>query len=81
MNRFKEISSQFRLDIIRVLFIGESPPAKERFFFFLAPNADLYNFTKQAFELVYKELLRNSDNFLIFLKTWDVFLTIFVKIQ
>lgn len=74
MNIFKKINSQFRPDIIKVLLIGESPPAKEKFFFFLAPNADLYNFTKQAFEIVYNNQLKNSDNFLNFFKNLGCFL-------
>ena len=74
MNKFKEISSQFRPKIIKVLFIGESPPAKERFFFFLAPNADLYNFTKQAFEIAFKDCAIDPNNFLNFFKNLGCFL-------
>lgn len=61
-------------EIVKVLLIGESPPAEEKNFFFFAPNADLYNFTKLAFEKVYGDKINEASNFLEFFKTKGFFL-------
>jgi hypothetical protein len=44
-----------------VLFIGESPPARETFFYFA--NSNLYSATREAFEAAIPAL-RGEDDFL-----------------
>ena len=66
MNTFKEISSKWQPQRIKLLLIGESPPAQANNFFFYAPNSDLYNFTKKAFENVYKDKISEYPAFLNF---------------
>ena len=66
---FDDIYKNFKPEIVKVLLIGESPPANYKKFFFLAPNADLYNFTKLAFEKVYGDKIKESSTFLEFFKS------------
>ena len=74
MNIFKDASLKYRPDEIKCLLIGESPPSEVKNYFFLASNADLYNFTKQAFEIAFPDKLKGSDNFLNFFKNLGCFL-------
>lgn len=74
MNTFKEISSKWRPKRIKLLLIGESPPAQEKNYFFYAPNSDLYNFTKKAFENVYKDKINEYSTFLNFFMDLGCFL-------
>ena len=74
MNTFKEISSKWQPQRIKVLLIGESPPAQAKNFFFYAPNSDLYNFTKKAFENVYKDKISEYPVFLNFFMDLGCFL-------
>ncbi|NQT67615.1 MAG: hypothetical protein HQ569_08605 [Actinobacteria bacterium] len=59
---------------IKILLIGESPPAQEENFFYLAPNSDLYNFTKLTFENVFGDKIRKSTSFIKFFKSEGFFL-------
>jgi len=59
---------------IKVILIGESPPAQRKNFFYFSPNSDLYNFTKLAFENVYKDKIGKYKSFLDFFKSKGFFL-------
>jgi hypothetical protein len=52
------LRAHYRPERIRVLFVGESPPAGGAFFY--AANSKLYRATKQAFEAVMPDLIRGS---------------------
>ncbi len=71
---FDKIYKNAKPEIIKVLLIGESPPIQEKNFFYFAPNSDLYNFTKEAFENVYGDKIKESKNFLGFFKSKGFFL-------
>jgi hypothetical protein len=51
----EELRDRYRPDDIRVLFVGESPPAGGTFFY--AANSILYDATKEAFEAAVPDLL------------------------
>jgi hypothetical protein len=53
-----ELRGRYRPDVIRVLLVGESPPAGGTFFY--AANSNLYRATRDAFELGVPELLRGD---------------------
>ena len=50
-----ELRARYRPDGVRVLFVGESPPAGGTFFY--AANSKLYFATKQAFEMAVPDLV------------------------
>ena len=71
---FDSVYKNAKPEIVKVLLIGESPPAQGKNFFYFAPNSDLYNFTKLAFENVHKDKLGKYKNFLDFFKLKGFFL-------
>lgn len=50
---------RYKPDDIRVLFIGESPPAGGTFFYYA--NSNLYDATRAAFEAALPALRKESD--------------------
>ena len=50
---------RFRPDDVRVLFVGESPPAGDTFFY--RANSKLYHATREAFTAAIPALRRESD--------------------
>ena len=66
---WENLRANYRPDIIRVLFIGESPPASGMFFY--RENSTLYYATKEAFN--------NPSNFLIKFQNWGFFLDDLVR--
>jgi hypothetical protein len=56
------LRQRYRPNRIRLLFVGESPPANGRFFY--AANSNLYRYTAEAFERVFKADRRERDLFL-----------------
>lgn len=71
---FDNIYKNAKPEIVKVLLIGESPPIQKENFFFFAPNSDLYNFTKLAFENVYGDKIIKSTGFIKFFKSEGFFL-------
>jgi hypothetical protein len=71
---FDNIYKDAKPDIIKVVLIGESPPAQIDNFFYFAPNSDLYNFTKISFQNIYGEKIKEYKNFLDFFKSKGFFL-------
>ena len=63
-HNWENLRANYQPDNIRVLFIGESPPASGKFFY--RENSTLYFTTKEAFN--------NPSNFLIKFQNWGFFL-------
>ena len=63
-HNWENLRANYQPDNIRVLFIGESPPASGKFFY--RENSTLYYATKEAFN--------NPSNFLIKFQNWGFFL-------
>ena len=63
-HNWENLRANYQPDNIRVLFIGESPPASGKFFY--RENSTLYFATKEAFN--------NPSNFLIKFQNWGFFL-------
>ena len=63
-HNWEYLRANYRPDNIRVLFIGESPPASGKFFY--RENSTLYYATKEAFN--------NPSSFLIKFQNWGFFL-------
>jgi hypothetical protein len=57
----ERLRNRFRPARVRVLFVGESPPAAGSFFY--AADSELYRATRDAFEAALPEF-RNADSFL-----------------
>ena len=55
----EDIRSEFLPEDVRVLFVGESPPANGTFFY--KANSNLYDATKEAFRLAAPKLVRGSN--------------------
>lgn len=71
---FDNIYQNAEPKIVKILLIRESPPIQKENFFYFAPNSDLYNFTKLAFENVYGEEIKEAASFLEFFKSKGFFL-------
>jgi len=65
MNPIETIRKQFKPDPIRILLIGESPPASGKFFYVKSP---MTTFTSRAFERVYGKQFKDNQDFLAFFK-------------
>jgi len=63
----------FKPDRIRVLFIGESPPAAAGAFFYRA-DSRLYRYTKRAFAAIFGEQCGDGIDFLNFFKSRGCYL-------
>lgn len=61
----------FRPKQIRLLFIGESPPASGKFFYI---NSAMTTFTSYAFEKAYNKKFSNTEDFLNYFKTCGCYL-------
>ena len=61
-------------EIVKVALIGESPPIKEGNLFYFAPDSDLFNFTKEAFDNVYGKKIKEVKSFLSFFKSKGFYL-------
>jgi hypothetical protein len=65
------IRRRFRPDKIRLLFIGESPPANGHFFYV---KSGMTTFTSRAFEKAHGVTFKNSSDFLEYFKACGCFL-------
>jgi hypothetical protein len=63
---------QYRPEPVRVLFVGESPPAGATFFY--AANSNLWRWTRAAFEDVYRRRWTNGQEFLSFFRAAGCYL-------
>ena len=70
-HNWENLRANYQPDNIRVLFIGESPPASGKFFY--REISTLYYATKEAFN--------NPSNFLIKFQNWGFFLDDLVLFQ
>ncbi len=68
----EECRRGYRPEIIKVLFIGESPPAGGTFFYYA--NSNLSRFTERAFEQVYGSEIGTGKAFLEFFKSLGCYL-------
>jgi hypothetical protein len=68
----EELRLSYRPDTIRVLFVGESPPAGGTFFYLA--NSKLFKYTQKAFASVYGEECGQGTNFLQFFKSIGCYL-------
>jgi hypothetical protein len=59
MTANERLRRRYRPDHVRVLFVGESPPAGGTFFY--RSNSKLYDATREAFEAAYPALRRETD--------------------
>lgn len=59
---FEGIRARFKPDQVRVLFVGESPPAGQTFFY--NRNSNLYRYTRDAFASLSKQPYGAENNFL-----------------
>lgn len=66
------LRSSFRPDTVRVLFIGESPPAGVTFFYLA--NSNLARCTQDAFKVVFGETAGTGQSFLSFFKNLGCYL-------
>lgn len=62
----------YRPEAVRVLFVGESPPAGGSFFY--AANSNLWRHTQAAFGKVYRGNWTGDDGFLLFFKSIGCYL-------
>lgn len=60
----ESLRSRYRPKHVRVLLVGESPPAGGTFFY--AANSNLFRYTKEAFEAVYGQHWARGTDFLDF---------------
>ena len=67
----ENIRESFRPKRIRLLFIGESPPASGKFFYL---KSAMTTFTSYAFEKTYNKKFSGSEDFLDFFKTCGCYL-------
>jgi hypothetical protein len=58
------VRTRFKPEPIRVLFVGESPPAGGAFFYY--ENSNLYRYTKEAFAAVFNRQFEPGEEFLVF---------------
>ncbi|MDV2504483.1 MAG: hypothetical protein RX318_11095 [bacterium] len=68
----EELRFTFKPDPIRVLFIGESPPAGGTFFY--KADSNLFRYTQEAFSNVYDEKCGLGTDFLRFFKSIGCYL-------
>lgn len=68
----EKIRLSYKPDTIKVLFIGESPPANETFFY--KADSNLYRYTKEAFAIVYEGKCGSGTDFLRFFKSIGCYL-------
>lgn len=68
----EEIRKKYRPNKIHVLFIGESAPAGGTFFYLA--NSNLYRYTQESYESVYKEECIKGIDFLNFFKNLGCYL-------
>jgi len=61
-NNFERRRLKYRPSIIRLLFIGESPPANGTFFY--KADSNLYRYTRMAFMQAFGDTVGSSDDFL-----------------
>lgn len=71
MEDTEEIRRMYRPRQVRLLLVGESPPASGKFFYCGGP---MTRYTARAFELAYRVCLRNSTEFLAFFKEQGAYL-------
>lgn len=69
---FEELRLSYRPNKIRVLFIGESPPAGGSFFY--RSNSNLFRRTQEAFAIVYDGECGQGTDFLQFFKSIGCYL-------
>lgn len=68
----EDIRESYRPKVIRLLFIGESPPANGSFFYL--GNSNLYRHTQQAFADAFGRTFDDGHNFLRFFKEQECYL-------
>ena len=68
----ESLRSRYRPERVRVLLVGESPPAGGTFFY--AGNSNLFRYTREAFEAVYAKRWTRPDDFLKFFADEGFFL-------
>ncbi|MCC5786886.1 MAG: hypothetical protein JJU33_09315 [Phycisphaerales bacterium] len=68
----EELRARYRPHRIRVLLVGESPPAGGTFFY--AANSNLYRHTREAFESVFDRAWPDEESFFDFLREYGFFL-------
>jgi hypothetical protein len=66
MPNLEHLRRRFKPAVIRVLFVGESPPAGGTFFY--QGNSNLARYTEEAFAAAYERRFKNSAAFLRFFK-------------
>ena len=60
------LRKRYRPDLVRLLFIGESPPAGGTFFY--AANSALFGYTQRAFTTAFGECVGDGQEFLEYLR-------------
>ena len=68
----ESLRNRFRPKRVRVILVGESPPAGGTFFY--AANSNLFRYTKDAFESVYGQRWTRGADFLNFFASEGFFL-------
>lgn len=69
---FESIRLQNKPDKIKILFIGESRPNGNTFFY--AADSNLYNYMKEAFQTFFKKIYKGSLEFFTFLMEKGIYL-------
>jgi hypothetical protein len=69
---FEDLRQLYKPNRVRVLFVGESPPAGRTFFY--AGNSNLFRHTLEAFQIVYGSLCGTSTDFLKFFQELGCYL-------
>lgn len=72
MINHQALRERFKPEKIKVLFIAESPPKNDTFFY--SAKGGFYNFTKQVFIELFEEEIERSDDFLHFFQNKGCFL-------
>ncbi|MHB1376945.1 MAG: hypothetical protein ACYCXB_05905 [Candidatus Humimicrobiaceae bacterium] len=72
MANHQELRERFKPEKIKVLFIAESPPKNDTFFF--SAKGGFYSFTKQIFNELFQEEIDKSTDFLHFFQNRGYFL-------
>ena len=68
----QEIRERFKPENIKVLFIAESPPQNDTFFY--SEKSGFYTYTKQIFNELFEDEIKKADKFLHFFQNKGCFL-------
>jgi len=68
----QERREKYMPEIVKVLFIAESPPKNDTFFY--SAKGNFYNFTKQIFDELFNDEIKKADSFLQFFQNKGCYL-------